>query len=213
MADDRRGSVRIDASKALKMLARTPGAIGKRTTRAMQENGQEFVAAMTLGIRERFKSHTGSFRRAPGYQVTGDGLRQSLRVFMSGVNPKAVRAQEYGGTFRSTRPGGKLAIPIDDNLTPAGVAKIPSAREAIQRGAFVLRLKRGGSFKGGAYIVAREGTGKDANLLFLFRLVDSVTLKPRLGFRDTWTELAPDRAARLRAAFAAGIADARAGRG
>ena len=85
------------------------------------------------------------------------------------VSKKGIRLHLHGGTVKSNRPGGKLAIPLRAEL--AGV----NPREAFpdRKGAFVLSSKGRGE-SGRAFLAYREGNA----LRLAYILLSSVTLKP-----------------------------------
>lgn len=192
-------SIKVDVRSVNAALRKLPDVITARARKSLTDSGNEFVGAMfkSFGTPGRNRSRSGLLRGSIQFVVEGakfDDLR--LVVYSAGV--VYANLQEHGGTVRPKPPLKYLAIPIDDNLTPAGVATYPSAKALRGKGTFVLRLK-----SGGLYIVRREGD----DLKFLFKLVRSATVPPRLGFRKTWDELAANRNTRLVQAITAGIAE------
>ena len=137
-------------------------------------------------------SRTGFLRNSLHKKVEGQKLR-NLRLKLWSDSPYAA-TQEYGGVIRARRTK-YMAIPIDDNLTAAGVPKVYSPRELmndpdvrfveLSTGLFIVRDKRGGGSTG----LGRTDTE------FLFALRKEVDIpgpesrrnkRPsRLGIRDT----------------------------
>jgi hypothetical protein len=121
---------------------------------------------------------------------------------MSTDSPYA-KTQEFGGTIRAKRAGGMLAIPIEDNLTPAGVPRYLSPLDhAIADGFFL----KSGAFRKSLYYVRRTNKisrrkktyqQEIRNLEFLFMLRKEVEIPgpksgrrkmpSRLGMIDTAT--------------------------
>lgn len=80
-------------------------------------------------------NRSGNLRNSLHKKVQGTRLKAlSLRMWSDA--PYA-RLQEYGGVIRA-RGGGYLAIPVDDNLTPAGKPRYRSPRDpALSDGRFL----------------------------------------------------------------------------
>lgn len=157
---------------------------GAAHQRAMAERfkpygGVGFGGGGAAGIQTR----SGALRRSFGWETRGEGLDSALRVFSAGL-PYA-RIQEEGGVVR---PKNKryLTVPLPDALTPGGSLK--GGARLVPRGnkyqtadglpTFVFRSKRGNLLVG-----ARARNGR---LRLLYALKPQVTLKPRLGFRETF---------------------------
>jgi len=105
----------------------------------------------------------------------------SLRVRAGGKGALRYAAlQEYGGTVRSKRPGGYLAVPLGPAKTAAGVLRQEFARPLrTVPGLVCIRSKSG------KLLLAREkGTGKKKTLEPLFVLVRSVTIQPKRYLRN-----------------------------
>lgn len=158
-----------------------------RMSEALRATFARAGAVHTRAIAERFKSgaiaaRTGGLRRSLGFAVDGQGMDATLRVF---AGTHYARIQEEGGTIR---PKNKrfLTVPLPEALTPAGVLK--GGARIVQRGnryetadgspTFIFRSKRGNLLVG-----ARAKNGRTR---LLYALKPSVTLKPRLGFRETF---------------------------
>jgi len=140
-------------------------------------------------------NRTGALRNSLHRSVFGTKLKD-LGLRMWSDSPYA-RLQEYGGTIRP-RAGKYLAIPIDDNLTPAGAPRHRSPRSPeISKGRF-LETSTGALF----YVL---DTDNDTKFLFALRKeVDIPGPGPqarrkgpsRLGMRDM--SLGPDSRRLLR---------------
>lgn len=158
-----------------------------RMSEALRTTFARAGAVHQRAMAERFRSgaitvRTGALRRSMGFSVDGDGFESSLRVFAG--TPYA-NIQEEGGTIR---PKNKrfLTVPLPDALTPAGVLK--GGARLVQRGkryetadgrpTFIFRSKRGNLLVG--------ARAKNGQTRLLYALKTSVTLKPRLGFRETF---------------------------
>lgn len=129
----------------------------------------------------------------------------SLRVFSAGV-PYA-KIQEFGGVVRPKKAKW-LTIPLDANMTQAGVTKL-SARRAIAKGAFFWRPGDEANEGDASRLFIRDPDGQ-----LLFVLVKKVKIpKGRLGFFKTWRDKERSRINRHRRALRFAIADARAGKG
>jgi hypothetical protein len=78
-------------------------------------------------------NRTGALRNSLNHKVEGTSLK-SLRLRLSTDSPYA-NLQEHGGVIKPRR-GKFLAIPADDNLTPAGAPRYTSPRQ-LPQGRFV----------------------------------------------------------------------------
>jgi hypothetical protein len=86
------------------------------------------------------------------------------------------RVQEEGGILKSSRPGGYLTIPLQDNLTGRGVPRYKSARDLFERrpdDVFITKTKTG------RLLIGLDDKG---GTKWLWVLKKKVRLKPRLGF-------------------------------
>ncbi len=190
-----------------------PRSVVRRFTKALKVDGQEwegkmakrFRAPLPLGRNKNRTLHnrTGALRRSIGSRVSQPTsvharVTMALRVFSAGV-PYA-RIQEFGGVITPKR-AKYLTIPLDANMTQAGVTKL-SARQAINKGGFFATSKKGN-------LLIRDSEGVP-----LFVLKKKVKIpKGRLGFFKTWRDSQRSRLSRHRRALKFAIADARAGKG
>lgn len=153
--------------------------------------GAEHTRTMTrrfvpYGSGDPIQTRSGALRRSFGWETRGSGLAQELRIFSAGL-PYA-RVQEFGGTIR---PKNKryLTIPLPDALTPGGSLK--GGAKLVKSGSkyvtadgvptFIFRSKRGNLLIG--------SRAKNGALRLLYTLKPSVTLKPRLGFGQTFEKV------------------------
>lgn len=121
-------------------------------------------------------NRTNALRNSLRGQVFGSSLKKGMGIRYSSSHP-GVNVQEFGAVIRPRR-GQFLAIPIDDNLTPAGARRRKSPRDFP--GGFFIELE-----SGNIYFVRKTAD----DLEFLFAMLRKVTIpgpsngKPsRLGF-------------------------------
>lgn len=215
-----------DFDSIARTLRRLPDELRRTLRGAVKAHGGAMQAAMF----DRFTGYSnprtsddrlqsrnaGGLRSATNYDVQGDfgpGDRLTLRVFVAGK--RYARIQEFGGEVRPTQ-GRYLTIPIADNLAPAGRVRYPSAADLRDRYPGQTYFVKG---KAGSLLLfskgkpgAKQAKGKAAKPQLLFVLRTKVKIPPRLGFRETWKKLAPDRDTRLRSAVAEAVRAARAGK-
>jgi hypothetical protein len=116
----------------------------------------------------RLHNRTNALRNSLKGRVVGNSLKK-MGIVYSSASPY-VGVQEFGAVVRPKR-AKMLAIPIDDNLKPAGGRKRPSPRDFPD--GFFIKLK-----SGNVYFVRQ--TEKD--LEFLFAMRRKVTIPgPRTG--------------------------------
>jgi hypothetical protein len=130
------------------------------------------ASATKLGIR------SGTLSRSLRHKIIGKNGRKlsSLRLRMTVGNSRTpyARIVHDGGTIRA-RPGGALAVPLPDNLTPAGNVRFKKLRNVSNT--FITTSKAGN-----AIIARKVGRGKKKKLQYLAILKDEVTLRPRPYF-------------------------------
>lgn len=227
MADD------FDFRRARRVLERIPGEVNRELKRGLNRSGLSFRNAMVdrlgapysnphsaedrLASRSGEKGLLGSF----GYQVDGDfGSGRPLSLLGFSAGKSYARIQEFGGEVRPTR-ARFLTIPTAGNLTGAGVARFPSARDFIQTHpgeTFFLRTKRGA--RDSLLLMWKKPNpasrkssgvkGKDEAIPMFF-LTRKVTIPPRLGFRKTWAAQQPERIRQIRDALDRALKSARGG--
>lgn len=127
------------------------------------------------------QTRSGRLRDSFFREVRGDSLGTIEAEAYSAGNPYA-RIQEEGDTI-TPKKGQYLTIPLD------------AARQGDRRGAITRASARNfaNTFfletrAGKLLIMQKQGAG---NIVPLFLLVESVTLKPRLGFRKLWDKMLP----------------------
>lgn len=202
----------LDA-KVAKLLGRIPTALESELASAMVEMGSDHISQMgTRMARGRIgpaiggglvRTRSGALRRSFQREMRRSGGIGGLstKLFSAG-NPYA-NIQEFGGTITPKR-AQNLAVPVHPSLfTASGVARYASPRMYPGKTAVVKTPK------GGLWIVARKGKGKDAKTLWLWKLVKSVTLSGGLGWFDTWRHDRNRRAERIRVAGQRAIARAK----
>lgn len=162
-------------------------ALANRTKQALKSHGNvwlgrmqsQFSAPLTPfgqpNTNTKLHNRTNFLRNSMRSKVEGNKLK-NLGLVMKSDSPYA-RIQELGGTIRA-RGGGFLAIPIDDNLTPAGVPRWESPLNPEIVDGFFLQGKRTGTL---FYVRRTRGKNKKSqtefeNLEFLFALVKSVEI-------------------------------------
>jgi hypothetical protein len=124
----------------------------------------------------------GSFRSKVFGGGSGDAREVGVRCVIGGSEAPYARIHEFGGTVRSTRPGGYLTIPMPDNLTGRGLTRFPSAR--LTPNSFLLKKN------GRMFIVRPAG---EEGLEFLWMLQKEVRIPKRLNFRRRWNSRAMQR--------------------
>jgi phage gpG-like protein len=218
--------LRVNAEGTKRALRRAGERFVAEVERGMRQSGEEFIREMqTTRFRgysgekgDLLQSRTGSLAGSFSYDV------RNLRLVLFSQGLKYARLQELGGTIRPKPPKRFLTIPGPDNLTAAGVARFPSAAalRSVTGATFVFRTPKGDlwigarprDFESAHYASgtpnqrlprdAKRGHSADS-LRFLWRLVPSVTIPPRLGMVATFRRLRTKRAARLREAVRAAL--------
>lgn len=230
-------AIKVDATGVKRLLGRFDRTVDAAIYSETRKAADEFLNRM----RDRARGGEGS-----GLRVRTGRLRQSftkvitrkprggvlLACFATGV-PYA-NVQEYGALIKPTGGRKFLTIPIEDNLTRAGVPKYASAKAFMEqfgpKGKDEKRFSQGRgsaagtriaaaaqarssgahafvwtSKSGAKYIVLQQPNG---DLLFLWRLVRKVVVPGRLRWNQKFNELTsvlPDRIlARVRENMAKG---------
>lgn len=165
--------IRLDMKAFQKASEKMPEKLYPRMKQAFRVVGDNFLRTF---IKPRL---TGS----PGVRMRAGTLARSFKKNVAGTNIKSLilmiftdskyaRIHEKGGTIKPTK-SKYLAIPLDAAKTGAGVSRYKSPRD-------VPGLKFGGYSKAGNPIL-RTVEGQP-----MYVLVQSVTIKPRLGMFKTW---------------------------
>ncbi len=182
--------VEFDASRVARAVERTRDELSRQIPSALTIHAlyfeREWKASTFTGYagrgqedsgRSQLYNRSGRLRGSFKYSVSGEGLAAGLSLTVgSGIPGNYARIQEYGGTIRPIR-GRYLTVPLPDNQTATGNPRYESAARLREGGnTFVTRTKAGNLLIG-----LKNGDGPP---LWLWKLVESVTIKPRLGFRD-----------------------------
>jgi hypothetical protein len=169
-------------------LKRHPDILAGNIRSHLKTSGADWQGKMLNRFRGNpMRTRTGALKRSMRHKVTGSKLRNIKLRAVSTSRYAAVH--EYGtvgkgGSLPDIRPkrAKHLTIPLPDNLTPAGVARYPSARKLIARDptAFFHTSSSG---------VTTIGIKKGGSLKFLWVLKKKVSIPARLGFFLTWHQL------------------------
>jgi hypothetical protein len=219
-----RKSSRINLDRAQKVFERFVFMYRRNMQKAANQHGAQFVRVMKerrfTGYEGRtpesgkLQNRTGTLRKSIDFTPLEPviGGRIGVICYTSGV--KYARMQEYGGEV-TPRRAKNLTIPLEDNLTKAGVTRYGSARDLIdQHGMWKPSERRYGQMQfikspksGLTFLVSRNKPGqgsqptprgkgsrksrrkaKPPKLYFLFVLKKSVTLPSpgRFRFRATF---------------------------
>ena len=141
---------------------------------AMQRTSLALVSDMKVRMRSADGTvgiRSGNLRNQFTQQTSVNGTVVKTDI---GDSVNYARIQEYGGVI-TPKHSQYLAIPVGPALTAAGVSKYKSPRDV--QGLFVIRSKAGKIL-----LVRKDGK---QGLVTYFVLVKSVTLKPKLGLRET----------------------------
>lgn len=179
-------SLRMNTARLQEAVNRVPVKLTKELRKAFRQHGEVFRTTM---IRRQFSggggissSSRGNLKRSLRSNVTGRKL-SDLRLLITiggGIASKYTLIQEEGGTIVG-KPW--LTIPLAGNLTAAGIPRFKSAR-ALQSNpemkTFLATMPSGKMLIG-----QRVGRG-GKQTRWLWVLLRSVTLKPRLGYYKLW---------------------------
>jgi hypothetical protein len=232
-------AVKVDTTGVKRLLGRFDRNVDAIIFRETRKAADEFLNRM----RARARGAEGS-----GLRVRTGRLRQSfnkvltrkprggvlLALFSAGTS--YANMQEYGGLIRPKPPRKFLTIPIEDNLTRAGVPKYASAREFMEKyggprvkGQPDTRFRQGKGSASGVRIAASaqaRATGDHAfifttksgrkyivlqkpngEMLFLWKLVRQVVVPGRLRWNQKFNELSSELPDRIRASVSAWVAE------
>lgn len=159
---------------------------------------------------DRLGVRTGALARSFG--VASENIGTPTATVTVGFGPPSSPwsgpAEKYAPVHEGLVPmpirpkvGRYLAVPVADNLTPTGVARIKSPRDLIGAD-FVPHI-----FKSGLGYLVFEGP----KLMFL--LLRYVRIRPRLHFQADWRAFQPQAGKRIEAAIAAAARKADQGGG
>lgn len=208
--------LKLDLEGFRRMARRFPGEVAKEVTRSFDRIGQAYREQMFKRMEaakggppffktegDTIATRSGALRGTAGYANIPAQRISDLRLQMfvgDRTTAAYTKAQEFGATIRP-KAARFLTIPLPDNLTgskgrrAAAAVRFPSAKalKEQQPGRTWIQKSKAGNL----IVMYRPETplfGKD--VLSLFILKSSVTLKPRLGFR-----LVVDRMKRFRQAI------------
>lgn len=143
------------------------------------------------------QTRSGDLSLSFGWETRGAGLDLETKMFSAGVG--YARIQEHGGTIR---PKNKqyLTVPLPDALTAAGLLK--GGAKLVQQGGkyvtadgaptFIFKSKRGNLLIGArpgqdfGYGDATIKRPRNNKIVLLYALRKEVSIRPRLGFRETF---------------------------
>lgn len=187
---------------------------GERWRKEMQDRFQPWTRGFRHSGDSAIRIRSGGTRRSISAKVTGDAIEDLVLTESAGGTEAApgARLQELGGTV-TPKKGQWLAIPMDQALTASGQPKrgfesprnVPglfffqSNRDVVMNRAWLVRrsdFERKGPTR--QHYLESEGQrsvagARGAKLEFLYMLLKSVTIPPRLGMRVTEQRLAPSR--------------------
>ena len=231
-------AVKVDTTGVKRLLGRFDRNVDAIIFRETRKAADEFLNRM----RARARGAEGS-----GLRVRTGRLRQSFNKVLTrkprggvilvlySAGTSYANLQEFGGIVRPKPPRKFLTIPIEDNLTKAGVPKYASAKAFMDqyggprvKGQPDTRFRQGRGSASGTRIAAAaqaRATGEHAfiwtsksgskyivlqkpngDLLFLWRLVRYVFVPGRLGWTKNFQELSSELPERIRANVNAAIA-------
>lgn len=179
-----RWEFKVDTRRFNQLLREYPRQLAGAMREAMHKallHFRDVFHRSSLSGRPGLHRRTGDLLRSFKVGVSGSGRLSSLMAWLASRSRYA-GIHETGGTVRSNRPGGYLAIPLPGALTKAGVlrgALIPGSiqeaagfRQSLRsiKGLFVAEL--GGT----PFLCTKRGKG----IVPLFVLKQSVYIPPRL---------------------------------
>lgn len=197
-------TLKVDTVKLRRLQAaidQVPERLFGELRETLRNEGARWEGEMQNRTRRNLRRRTGSLARSIRQDVRGSSLTD-LELRAATTSPYA-KVHEFGtigkgGALPSIVPKRAkwLTVPLQGNLTPAGVPRYPSAAALRGQGTFVLKTKSGKLF-----IVRREGE----QLRWLWILVKKVDIPPRLGFFATWRSRDKARRVALRKAVVAAL--------
>lgn len=211
------------AARVLARLGALEGQVTRATHDTLRAHGERWKSAMvdrfqpwTPGFRHSGNSairrRSSALLRSMSAQLYGSTLADMRLVESAGGTEAAPHAplQEFGGSITPKR-GKWLAIPTEEALTGSGIPRrgyesprnVPDLfffqtnRDVASNRAWLVRRK---DFRRGPTYLESEtprqvrgARRKPAKLEFLYLLIKSATVPPRLGMRETENRLAPER--------------------
>ena len=184
-------SIERQTTRLAGILGKMPTVVERRMFNALRQVGDAHLAEMRLRLRadsaSGIRTRSGALRQSFGKRIERTGETSGLRMFLFSAGVPYAEIHEFGGTI-TPKNVTFLTIPLEDNLTPAGVPRFPSAkalRDDPAHKTFVFKGPRTGNL----FIVEKQGD----DLKFLWRLARMATIPARLGWRATWKALGPER--------------------
>ena len=121
----------VTMQEFVRALSESPSELRSELLKALGRVGVEAERQAALNATTRLNVRTGRLRASIRSRILGKGKNVAVSVSAGGgrgsKEVKYARIQEEGGTV-VPRNGQWLSIPVGDNLTAAGVARIPSPR-------------------------------------------------------------------------------------
>lgn len=188
-ARDLTEALRVVGAAAHKGVARVMGIMANEHSTTMKRDAFRG---------DRLRRRTGLLRNSMGVKVASPtATNPEASSYIAG--PSYARIQEHGGVVRPTK-GKYLTIPLDAAKTARGVPR--AAAKLTKRGnAWETAGRVPGAADRGTWIRRKSPTsspivyvmGSNGKPMALYVLVRSVKIPGKLGFFDTWDELAPRR--------------------
>ena len=206
----------LNSERGRRLLAVLPGLMRAHALRAFQAMARDFENTMRARFvaaedprHEFLHNRTGRLQQSIKAEVLGAGTLSQLQLRARASGLPYINLQEYGGTILPTGGGRFLTIPARDNLTPAGVARYPSA--AALRHSSSMKTWVGRTRSGALVIYGRKpGSSTRSRPLVLWTLVRSAKVPARLGFRSTFAALGERRRYLLQRALESASREAQA---
>lgn len=216
LAEQVLGRLRGLQGQATRATRNTLRAHGDRWRAAMIDRFQPWTPGFRHSADSPIRRRSSALARSMSVQLFGTTLDEMKLVESAGGSEAAPHAplQEFGGTI-TPKKGKWLAIPMAAALTGSGVPRRGYESPRDVRELFFLQTPKDRA-KDRAWLVRSTTSGvealhsdgeamgvtrrrkdsrapKDAKLEFLYLLIKSATIPPRLGMRDTEHRLAPQR--------------------
>lgn len=181
-----RVTVKVDASPLLQELRasfdRITDVVKQKLGVSLREFESKFVRErLTGGSGDTLKRRSGNLARSLHVETKKVSPNEVTgTIFFQGTGATYAPLHEFGGTIRGKNtPSGLLTIPQSAALTPAGV---PKGKARDFKDTFFKKV--------GGTLLLFQRRGKDKAVV-LFVLRESVTIPPRLKFRETFDAFQP----------------------
>lgn len=179
----------------MNMVRSFPKAMNKAAIKALNVWGLDFVTMMKEDHLEggavgrgrnttddKLGVHTGALRNSIYHKMT-ESVSPELEISFQKSAQIIAQKHEYGGTIKP-KTAKALAIPLDAVKNPSGVHKYPGPLAFKVAGIKTFILP-------GTGLIAMHkigSNGKLTNLIFLYKLMKSVKIPPRLSFYKEWDD-------------------------